>query len=79
MRRAGRRGRDRGAHYARDAAAAGKGGAAVTTAGGTAHAVQGDISTAAGAGELVAGVEADIGPIAILVNNAGITRDKSDQ
>ena len=47
----------------------------VTGAGGTAHVVQGDISTAEGAGELVAGVEADIGPIAILVNNAGITRD----
>ena len=36
---------------------------------------QGDISTAAGASDLVAGVEAEIGPIAILVNNAGITRD----
>ena len=43
--------------------------------GGTAHAVAGDISTAEGARALVAGVEAEIGPIAILVNNAGITRD----
>ena len=62
-------------NYARDAAAAETAAAAVTAAGGTGHVMQGDISTAAGAGELVAGVEADIGPIAILVNNAGITRD----
>ncbi len=62
-------------NYARDAAAAETVAAAVTSAGGTAHVVQGDISTAEGAAALVAGVEADIGPIAILVNNAGITRD----
>jgi 3-oxoacyl-[acyl-carrier protein] reductase len=44
-------------------------------AGGTAHAIEGDISTAAGATGLVEHVEAEIGPIAILVCNAGITRD----
>ncbi|MGN6379538.1 MAG: 3-oxoacyl-[acyl-carrier-protein] reductase [Gaiellales bacterium] len=43
--------------------------------GGTAHAIEGDISTAAGATGLVEHVEAEIGPIAILVCNAGITRD----
>ena len=35
----------------------------------------GDISSAEGAAGLVEHVEAEIGPIAILVNNAGITRD----
>ena len=44
-------------------------------AGGSAHPVQGDVSTADGAAALVAAVEGDIGPIAMLVNNAGITRD----
>jgi 3-oxoacyl-[acyl-carrier protein] reductase len=47
----------------------------IADAGGTAHAVQGDIGTAEGAAALVEQVEADIGPIAALVNNAGITRD----
>jgi 3-oxoacyl-[acyl-carrier protein] reductase len=37
--------------------------------------VQGDVSTAEAAAALVAAVEGDIGPIAMLVNNAGITRD----
>jgi len=40
-----------------------------------AHAVQGDVSTSDGAAGLVEHVETQIGPIAILVNNAGITRD----
>ena len=43
--------------------------------GGSAHAVRGDVSTMEGATGLVEQVEADVGPIAILVNNAGITRD----
>ena len=43
--------------------------------GGRAHAVQGDVSTIAGATGLVEQVESEIGPIGILVNNAGITRD----
>ena len=41
----------------------------------SAHAVRGDVSTADGAAALVSHVESEIGPIAILVNNAGITRD----
>jgi 3-oxoacyl-[acyl-carrier protein] reductase len=47
----------------------------ITGRGGSARAVQGDISTAAGAAALVEQVESGLGPIAILVNNAGITRD----
>jgi 3-oxoacyl-[acyl-carrier protein] reductase len=47
----------------------------VRRAGGTAHAVAGDVSTPEGAAGLVAEVESGIGPIAILVCNAGITRD----
>ena len=43
--------------------------------GGNAHAVRGDVSTMEGATGLVEQVESDVGPIAILVNNAGITRD----
>jgi 3-oxoacyl-[acyl-carrier protein] reductase len=62
-------------NYARDASAAAAVCDAVRTAGGSAQAVQGDVSTADGAAALVAAVEADIGPIAMLVNNAGITRD----
>jgi 3-oxoacyl-[acyl-carrier protein] reductase len=40
-----------------------------------AHAVKGDVSNMDGATGLVDHVESQIGPIAILVNNAGITRD----
>jgi 3-oxoacyl-[acyl-carrier protein] reductase len=43
--------------------------------GARAHAVRGDVSTMQGATGLVEHVEAEIGPIGILVNNAGITRD----
>jgi len=62
-------------NYAREVSAANAVCDAVREAGGSAHAVQGDVSTAEGAAALVDGVESDIGPIAILVNNAGITRD----
>ena len=62
-------------NYARDASAANAVCDAVREAGGSAQAVQGDVSTAEGAAALVDAVESDIGPIAILVNNAGITRD----
>ena len=37
-------------------------------------AVQADVSIAADAARLVATVEAELGPVAILVNNAGVTR-----
>ena len=62
-------------NYAQDVSAATAVCDAVGAAGGSAHPVQGDVSTAEGAAALVAAVEGDIGPIAILVNNAGITRD----
>ena len=62
-------------NYASAAAAAEAVCAAVRAAGGTAHAVAGDVSTPEGAAGLVAHVESAIGPIAILVCNAGITRD----
>ncbi len=47
----------------------------IRDAGGGARAVAGDISTPEGAAALVNDVESDVGPIAILVCNAGITRD----
>jgi 3-oxoacyl-[acyl-carrier protein] reductase len=62
-------------NYARDAAAAAAVCDEIQAAGGAAQAVQGDVSTAEGAAALVAAVESGIGPIEILVNNAGITRD----
>jgi 3-oxoacyl-[acyl-carrier protein] reductase len=49
--------------------------AGIREGGGTATAVAGDISTPEGAAALVSQVESDVGPIAILVCNAGITRD----
>ena len=68
-----------GAHvavnYARSSEAAEQVVAGIREAGGQARAVAGDVSTAAGAAGLVEQVEADLGPIAILVCNAGITRD----
>ena len=62
-------------NYASSADAAEQVCAAVRAAGGTAHAVAGDVSTPEGAAGLVAHVESEVGPIAILVCNAGITRD----
>jgi 3-oxoacyl-[acyl-carrier protein] reductase len=62
-------------NYARNADAAAAVCERISAAGGTAHAVQGDIGTADGASALVEHVESEIGPIAALVNNAGITRD----
>lgn len=62
-------------NYARNADAAGQVVDAIRAAGGQAHAVAGDVSSAGGASGLVEQVEADLGAIAILVCNAGITRD----
>ncbi len=62
-------------NYARNADAAAAVCERIAAAGGTAHAVQGDIGSAAGAAALVEHVESEIGPIGVLVNNAGITRD----
>jgi len=62
-------------NYATSADAAEQVCASVREAGGTAHAVAGDVASAEGAAGLVTQVESEIGPIAILVCNAGITRD----
>ena len=62
-------------NYASSSAAAEAVCAGIRDGGGSAQAVAGDISTPEGAAALVAEVEAEVGPIAILVCNAGITRD----
>ena len=62
-------------NYARSADAAEAVCAGIRDAGGTATAVAGDISTPEGASALVSHVESEVGPIAILVCNAGVTRD----
>ena len=62
-------------NYASSADAAEAVCAGIRDAGGSATAVAGDISTPDGAAALVSQVEAEVGPIAILVCNAGITRD----
>jgi 3-oxoacyl-[acyl-carrier protein] reductase len=62
-------------NYVRNAEAAERVCAEISAAGGTAHAVAGDVSSGEAAKALVAGVEESIGPVEILVNNAGITRD----
>lgn len=49
--------------------------AAIESAGGSAVAVQGDVGDEAAVTALFEKVAAELGPIAILVNNAGITRD----
>ena len=48
--------------------------AAIERLGRRAVAVRGDVSVAADAAQLVARVEAALGPVAVLINNAGITR-----
>ncbi len=48
---------------------------AITAAGGTAVAVKGDVSEEDSVAAIVAEVQEKLGPIEILVNNAGITRD----
>jgi 3-oxoacyl-[acyl-carrier protein] reductase len=62
-------------NYVSSADAAGAVCQEIRDAGGRARAVAGDISTPEGAAALVSEVESDVGPIAILVCNAGITRD----
>jgi 3-oxoacyl-[acyl-carrier protein] reductase len=68
-----------GAHvavnYLRNADAAEQVVAGIREAGGQAQAVAGDVASAQGASGLVERVEAELGPIGILVCNAGITRD----
>jgi 3-oxoacyl-[acyl-carrier protein] reductase len=62
-------------NYVRDAGSAEGVCAGIGEAGGSAQPVRGDVSSAAGARALVEAVESHVGPIQILVNNAGITRD----
>ena len=62
-------------NYATSADAAEAVCAGIGAAGGTATAGAGDNSTPEGAAALVSQVESEVGPIAILVCNAGITRD----
>jgi 3-oxoacyl-[acyl-carrier protein] reductase len=62
-------------NYARNADAAAAVCGEIVDAGGTAHAIAGDVATPDGARALVEQVEADVGPIDALVCNAGITRD----
>lgn len=47
----------------------------ITGSGGTAVAVEGDVSDEAAVGGVFEEVQAKLGPVAILVNNAGVTRD----
>ncbi len=62
-------------NYVRNADAAAAVCDGIRSAGGTAHAVQGDVATPEGARSLVGRVESEVGPVDVLVNNAGITRD----
>ncbi len=62
-------------NYARSADAASAVCDDIRSAGGTARPVQGDVATPEGARDLVGRVESEVGPIDVLVNNAGITRD----
>lgn len=62
-------------NYAHNAAAARDVVDEIRGGGGTAIAVGGDVSEASAVEELFATVTAELGPVDVLVNNAGITRD----
>lgn len=62
-------------NYVANEEAAGETVAAIEAAGGTAVAVRGDVGDADSVAALVEKVSKELGPIEILVNNAGITRD----
>ncbi len=62
-------------NYVANAAAAEETVAAVSAAGGTAIAVQGDVGDEDSVAALIETVTEQLGPIEILVNNAGITQD----
>jgi 3-oxoacyl-[acyl-carrier protein] reductase len=62
-------------NYQSHATAAGEVVAAIERAGGTAIAVQADVSTATDVERLFAQTRERLGPVALLVNNAGIVRD----
>ena len=62
-------------NFVSNAAAAAQVVAAIEEAGGTAVAVQGDVGDTASVDELMKEIHDSLGPVEILVNNAGITRD----
>src|SRR5690606_8680151 len=62
-------------NYARSEAAAQEVGDLIRERGGRAVALQADVDDAEQVEALVAGAEAELGPVDILVNNAGIARD----
>lgn len=70
-----RRGHRVAVNYQSSEAAAEEVVSAIRSAGGTAVAIKADVSSAESARELIAAAERELGPIGILVNNAGITRD----
>ena len=59
-------------NYRRDDAAAGEAVAAIEAAGGTARAYAASVDDNEQNAEMIAAIEADLGPVGILVNNAGI-------
>jgi 3-oxoacyl-[acyl-carrier protein] reductase len=64
-----------GVHYGRDAAGAQATVDAIQDAGGRAFAVSGDVADPTAADAILGAVEAELGPVLALVNNAGITDD----
>lgn len=62
-------------NYARDAASADQVVTTITGSGGTARAFAADVSDAAQAEAMFEAVAAELGPVSVLVNNAGITKD----
>jgi 3-oxoacyl-[acyl-carrier protein] reductase len=62
-------------NYAHNAAAAGEVVDAIAAAGGTAFTVGGDVGAVADVTAIFETVEGEAGPVEVLVNNAGITRD----
>jgi 3-oxoacyl-[acyl-carrier protein] reductase len=64
-----------GVNYAHNSDAADEVVAAITSGGGTAVAVRADVADSAQIDEMFEVVRRELGPVVVLVNNAGITRD----
>lgn len=62
-------------NYAGNEAAAAETVAAIEHAGGSARSYQADVGDAASVGAMFEAIATDLGPVDVLVNNAGITRD----
>lgn len=71
-----RAGADVGINYVNDTDAANSVVEEIKAAGGNAVAVQADVRSSEQASDMVGSVQATLGPVTILVNNAGILRDK---